>query len=113
MRTRRRHASPRGAARAIAPNTRRARVHVARDRVERGVVPPVVREEAVGRAEEGVVLRREGVLVGYFARRQVEGVVGDDERVTTEKYFNGKAEPEPAVVEFVAEAIRKRLPQGA
>ena len=33
----------------------------------------------------------------------------DREKVTTEKYFNGKAEPDADVAKFVADAVRERL----
>ena len=42
------------------------------------------------------------------ARPGPAGCGGAEEAVTTEVYFNGKAEPDAAVVEFVAEQLRAR-----
>eukprot|EP00966_Prymnesium_polylepis_P306124 7074116-Prymnesium_polylepis.1 len=49
-----------------------------------------------------------GQFVVDFQRGLLEGGVAE-ERVTTEKYFNGKAEPNADVVEFVATAMRERV----
>ena len=46
-----------------------------------------------------------GQFVVDFQKGLLAGGVAEG-RVTTEKYFNGKAEPDAAVVEFVAEQLR-------
>ena len=48
-----------------------------------------------------------GEMVEDFKRGLLQGGISE-ERVTTEKYFNGKAEADPAVVDFIAEAIAKK-----
>ena len=50
-------------------------------------------------------------IVDFQAGLLAAGV--SEERVTTEKYFNGKAEADEAVVNFIAEAIGKRMAQAA
>lgn len=53
---------------------------------------------------------------GQFVAEMQQGLLGggvDEGRVTTEKYFNGKATADEDVVAFVADAVRARLPQAA
>jgi hypothetical protein len=49
-----------------------------------------------------------GQFVVDFKQGLLDGGVAE-ERVTTEKYFNGKAEPDADVAKFVADAVRERL----
>ena len=49
-----------------------------------------------------------GAFIADFKQGLLEGGVAE-ERVTTEKYFNGKAEPNADAVAFIAEQVRKRL----
>lgn len=55
-----------------------------------------------------------GQFVVDFRQGLLDGGVAE-ERVTTEKYFNGKADADADVVAFIADAVRKGLavPQGA
>ena len=53
-----------------------------------------------------------GQFVVDFQAGLLAGGVAE-ERVTTEKYFNGKATPDETVVDYVAGAISARLPQAA
>lgn len=48
-----------------------------------------------------------GEMVEDFKRGLLKGGVSEA-RVTTEKYFNGKAEADPAVVDFIADAVAKK-----
>lgn len=49
-----------------------------------------------------------GEMVEDFKNGLLKGGVSE-ERITTEKYFNGKAEADPAVVDFIAEAVAQKL----
>ena len=77
----------------------------ARELARRPAVPSLLGEVS---ATTHFHLVGNGQFIADFAAGLAAGGVSEA-RVTTEKYFNGKAEPDSDVATFIADAVRKRL----